>query len=236
MTARATEKAREQVIAEGISPLLMVGSADYPAGIAGLVASRLADEFYRPSVVVRVGSRTSSASCRSVPEFNIIQALNQCGDLFSQFGGHAQAAGFIIPTGKLPQLQQRLSEMATAQLADVDLRPRVDIDAEVALPDLAGDTFRLIQQLAPFGQANPAPIFLSRRVDVVDRRTMGNDNGHIRLTLGQGDTRWDAVGFGMGDSLADMASSLDIVYNLELDRWGGEERLRLNLLDFAPAD
>ncbi len=236
ITAGATEKAREQVIAEGVFPLLMVGGADYPAGIAGLVAGRLADEFYRPSVVVRVGSRTSSGSCRSVPEFNIIHALNRCSDLFSQFGGHAQAAGFILPTGNLPQLQKSLLEMATTQLAGVDLRPRVDIDAEVVLPDLTGDTFQAIQQLAPFGQGNPAPTFLSRRVDVVDRRTMGNDGGHLRLTLKQGDTLWDAVAFGMGGRLADITSSLDVVYNLEIDQWGGEERLRLNILDFAPPD
>ena len=231
ITASATEKACEQVIADGISPLLMVGGADYPAGIAGLVASRLSDEFYRPSVVVRIGNRTSSGSCRSIPEFNIILALNQCGHLFSQFGGHAQAAGFIMPTENMPELQQRLLQMATTQLADVDLRPRVDIDVTVSLPDLGDDAFQTMQQLAPFGQGNPAPVFLTRRVDVAECRTMGNDNGHLRLKLKQDGMLWDAVGFGMGAGSADIPSSLDIVYNLEIDRWGGEERLRLNLID-----
>ena len=235
ITTRATAKAREQVLAEGISPLLMVGDMDYPAGIAGLVASRLAEEFYRPAIVVRTGKLTSSGSCRSIPDFNIILALNQCSSLFSQFGGHAQAAGFILPTRNLPRLHQSLLEMATSQLAGVDLRPKLDIDAEVILPDLTGNTFQAMQQLAPFGQGNPAPAFLSRRVEVVDCRTMGSNGEHLRLKLKQGGTVWDGVGFGLGNYLTEASSPLDIVYNLEVDRWGGEERLRLNILDFAPA-
>jgi len=92
-----------------------------------------------------------------------------------------------------------------------------------------------IQQLAPFGQGNPAPIFLSRRVRVIDCHTMGNNGEHLRMKLKQGSTMWDGVGFRLGNYQAEISSPLDIVYNLEIDRWGGEERLRLNILDFAPA-
>ncbi len=234
ITTKAAEKAREQVLAEGISPLLMVGGIDYPAGIAGLVASRLAEEFYRPAIVIRTGKRISTGSCRSIPEFNIILALNQCSDLFSQFGGHAQAAGFVLPTRNLPRLHQSLSQIATTQLAGVDLRPKLDIDAEVRLSDLGGDTFPIIQKLAPFGQGNPAPTFLSRRVEVVDCQTMGGNGEHLRLKLRQGGTVWDGVGFRLGTYLTEASSPLDIVYNMEVDRWSGKERLRLNILDFVP--
>ena len=235
LTGKAVAQARERVFAEGVLPLLMVGDERYPAGIAGLVAGRLAEEFYRPAVVVGIGKRTSSGSCRSIPEFNIIEALNGCGDLFSQFGGHAQAAGFVIPTRSLPQLRERLLEMATGQLAGVDLRPRLDIDAEVALADLTGDSYQSIQRLAPFGQGNPLPTFLTRRVEVVDCRTMGSGGDHIRLKLRQGGIVWDAVGFGMGGEPPKVSAPLDVVYNLELDHWGGRATLRLNMLDFAPA-
>jgi single-stranded-DNA-specific exonuclease len=234
ITTKAAEKAREQVLAEGISPLLMVGGIDYPAGIAGLVASRLAEEFYRPAVVVRVGKITSTGSCRSIPDFNIIQALNKCGNLFTQFGGHAQAAGFVLPTRNLPRLHETLLEIANTELAGVDLRPKLDVDAEVLLTDLGGDTFMAMQQLAPFGQGNPVPTFLSRKVDVADLRTMGTNGEHLRLKVRQGGVFWDAVGFGLGSNLAEIASPLDIVYNLEIDHWGGAETLRLNIQDFAP--
>jgi len=235
LTTRVVAKAREQVLAQGISPLLIACDKDYPVGIAGLAASRLSEEFYRPAIVIRTGEQVSSGSCRSIPEFNIISALNQYSRLLAQFGGHSQAAGFTLPTRNLARLRQALLQLATTQLEGVDLRPRLDIDAEVTLPDLIGDTFQAIQQLAPFGRGNPLPTFLSRRVEVIDCHTMGSNGEHLRFKLQQGGTVWDGVAFGLGNYLAEVSSPLDIVYNLEVDRWGGEERLRLNILDFAPS-
>ena len=235
LTSKALNKAREQVVAEGISPLLVASDRDYPVGVAGLVASKLAEEFYRPSIVIRTGEFMSSGSCRSIPEFNIILALNQCRSLLSQFGGHSQAAGFILPTKNLARLKQHLSELAAANLAGVDLRPQLDIDAEARLPEISGNTFNLIQRLAPFGRGNPAPVFLTRGAEVVDCQTMGSKEEHLRLKLRQGGVIWDGVGFRMGSARAEISPHLDIVYSVEIDRWRGEERLRLNLLDFAPA-
>jgi single-stranded-DNA-specific exonuclease len=236
LTSAALTKAREQVLAQGISPLLIASDKDYLIGIAGLVASRLAEEFYRPAIVIKTGEKVSSGSCRSIPEFNIIAALNQCRHLLSQFGGHSQAAGFTLPTKNLVRLQESLMQLAIDQLAGADLRPRLDIDAELALPNLGGDTFQITQKLAPFGRGNPVPIFLSRQVDVIECRTMGNGGEHLRMKLRQGPTKWDGVGFGLGNYRVEVASPLDIVYNLEIDKWGGEERLRLNILDFAPTN
>jgi single-stranded-DNA-specific exonuclease len=235
LTTKALAKAREQVLAQGDSPLLLAGDRDYPGGIIGLVASRLSEEFYRPAIVIRIGDRWSSGSCRSIPEFNIILALTQCSSLFSHFGGHSQAAGFTLPTRNIPRLEQALLQLAATQLDGVDLRPTLDIDAEVMLSDLGGDTFPMMQKLAPFGRGNPAPTFLSRRVEVVSCHNMGNNGEHLRLKLKQDDIVWDGVGFRLGGYLTEASSPLDIVYNLEVDRWGGEERLRLNILDFAPA-
>jgi single-stranded-DNA-specific exonuclease len=233
ITSQATNRAREQVLTTGLTPLLVVGDVDYPAGVSGLVASRLVDEFYRPSVVIRSGKRVSTGSCRSIPEFNIIQALNECRDLFLEFGGHAGAAGFVMLSHNLSHLRARLLKLAEVQLAGVDLRPRIDIDAEVSLHDLAGDTYRVIQQMAPFGQGNPVPTFVSRRVRIVNCRTMGNNSEHLRLRLEQGGTNFDAVAFGFGGNIKEIASPLDIACNLELDQWGGRETLRLNIVDFA---
>jgi single-stranded-DNA-specific exonuclease len=234
LTQKALAKARKQVLAQEISTLLIASDKDYPVGIMGLVAGKLSEEFYRPAIVIRTGERISNGSCRSIPEFNIILALNQCSSLLAEFGGHSQAAGFTLPTKNLPRLQQALLHLATTELAGVELRPRLDIDAEVTLPDLTGKTFRAIQQLAPFGQGNPAPTFLSRGVEVINCSTIGSNGGHLRLKLKQGGTVWDGIAFGFGNYLAEVSSPLDIVYNLEIDRWRGEERLRLNILDFAP--
>jgi len=235
LTTKALAKAREQILAQGISPLLIATDKDYPVGIAGLVAGRLAEEFYRPTIIIRTSEQLSNGSCRSIPEFNIIHALNQCSSLFTQFGGHSQAAGFTLPTKNLSRLKQHLSQLATTQLEGVDLQPHLDIEAEVTLSELSGATFQIMQKLAPFGQGNPLPTFLSRRVEVIDCHTMGSNGEHLRLKLKQSGTVWDGVGFRLGNYLAKVISPLDIVYNLEIDRWGGEEKLRLNVLDFAPS-
>ncbi len=234
LTTRVLTKAREQISAQGISPLLIAIGKDYPIGIVGLVAGRITEEFYRPAIIVRTGEQLSSGSCRSIPEFNITSALQQCSRLLSHFGGHSQAAGFTLPTKNLARLQQELSQLATSQLEGLDLRPHLDIDVEAALPELTGDTFQTIQKLAPFGRGNPAPAFLSRRVEVVDCRTMGNSGEHLRLKLKQGSVLWDGVAFRSGDYRTEVVSPLDIVYNMEIDRWRGKETIRLNILDFAP--
>ena len=236
LTTDVLAKAREQVLAEGILPLLVVSGNDYPVGIAGLVASRLVEEFYRPAIVIKTGEQISGGSCRSIPEFNIILALSQYSTLFSHFGGHAQAAGFTLPTRNLARLKQALLQLATTQLAGVDLRPHLDIDLELTLLNLSGDTFKIIQQLAPFGCGNRPPTFLSRRVEVIDCHSMGSNGGHLSMKLKQGGTVWDGVGFGLGNYLAEVSPLIDIVYNLEADKWGGEERLRLNILDFSPGN
>jgi single-stranded-DNA-specific exonuclease len=236
LTTDVLAKAREQVLAEGVSPILVVSGNDYPLGIAGLVASRLVEEFYRPAIVIKKGELVSGGSCRSIPEFNIILALSQYSNLFSHFGGHAQAAGFTLPTRNLPRLKKELVQLAAAQLAGVDLRPHLDIDVELTLPDLSGDTFQFIQQLAPFGYGNRPPTFLSRGVEVIDCRCMGNNGGHLRLKLRQGGTIWDGVGFRLGSCLTEVSPFIDIVYNLEIDKWGGDEKLRVSVIDFSPVN
>jgi len=236
LTTKVVASARERILAEGISPILMVGDEDYPAGLIGLAAGRLTDEFYRPAVVIKLGKQLSTGSCRSITEFNILNALNQCHRLFSRFGGHPKAAGFTLPTRNLASLKQALLEMATTELAGVDLRPHLDIDAELRLTELGGDTFPAMQKLAPFGYGNPNPAFLSRRVEVTDCRTMGANGEHLRLKLRQDGIVWDGVAFQAGGYRKEVASPLDIVYNLEVDQWGGERRLRLNLLDFAASE
>jgi single-stranded-DNA-specific exonuclease len=234
LTNTTLVRAREQVIAQGLPPLLITADKEYPMGIAGLVASRLTEEFYRPAIVIHTADTISHASCRSIPEFDIIAALSKFSRYFTRYGGHAQAAGFTMPTKNLPQLEKELSAMAAEQLSLVELRPHLDIDAVVALQDLAGDTYQTTQLLAPFGNGNPVPMFLSQGVEMLERRTMGNGNEHLRMKLRQGGTVWDGVAFRLGNHQAELAPRIDIVYNLEVDCWHGEERLRLNILDFAP--
>ena len=124
--------------------------------------------------------------------------------------------------------------LAFEKLEGLDLRPHVDIDVEVPLSIFRGDTFEKIQQLAPFGMGNPLPTFLSRRVEINELRHIGSKNDHLKLKVKQDGITWDAIGFGLGGYCEEISTYLDIVYNLDIDRWNGEERLRLSLLDFHP--
>ena len=237
LTNELVSKAREDVIADGVDlPLLMTCGEDYAPGIVGLVAGRLSQEFYRPVVVLKLGQESSRGSGRSISEFNLMDALEDCSDLLSEYGGHASAAGFSLPTRNLEQFQQRLLGLAKDKLAGLDLRPRIDIDAEVPLSIFAEGIFEKTQQLAPFGRGNPLPVFVSRGIGVIDQRNVGSNGEHLKLKLGEKGTVWDAIGFGLGNLGDEITSCIDIVYSLNIDRWNGRQKLQINLLDFAPAD
>jgi len=235
LTRELLERARERIIATGIDlPLLMTGEEDYSTGVMGLVAGRLTEEFYRPVIIFKFGTDTCRGSGRSIPEFDLMAALKDCRDLLSNFGGHTKAAGFTVPTTNLPQLQKRLLNLAQTQLAGLDLRPHIDIDAEVPLAAFAGETFKEIQRLAPFGSGNPLPAFVSRHVEIINQRPIGSQGEHLGLKLKQEGIAWDAIGFRFGNRAQEITTYLDIAYNLDIDRWNGEQRLRLKLLDFDP--
>ena len=253
-TATAMELATNLLAGEDPqSPLIFVGHEDIPSGIAGLVAGRLAEERYRPAVVYErsaLGGETSRASCRSIPEFDITAALRGCSELLERFGGHRAAAGFTARNEKLAQLKEDLQRQAEESLAGVDMDPPIDIDAALALSALRGPEIRLHSQMAPFGQGNPEPTFLSRGVEVVDCRAVGSDGQHLRLKLRDANpdshrgATWPAIAFGLSAQAGDVREGrrLDIVYSLTADRTQTGARrgsasggLELRVKDLAPA-
>ena len=236
LTTKFVARAREQVLSGPLCPLILIEDSECPPGILGLVAGRLTDEFYRPSIVIRREDGMATASCRSIPGFNITEAIDRCGHLLSHYGGHAQAAGFSLKSADLPALSSLITEITAKDMALVDLQPVLTIDAEARLHELGGGLFQILNQLAPFGEANRPPLFVSRCVSVMDYRTMGGNNEHMKLRLTQGGSNWEAVAFRRAEELKKIfPSPIDVVYNLELDRFNGRETLRLNVVDFAPS-
>ncbi|MEE8373491.1 MAG: single-stranded-DNA-specific exonuclease RecJ [Dehalococcoidia bacterium] len=234
LTSEAFENAREKLAGEaGELPLLIVGDSGYQPGVVGVVAGRLVDEFYRPAIVIHLDEGTARGSARSIPDFDIIAALTECRDLLTRFGGHSQAAGFIMPDSDVDKLRERLQKIAARELADVDLRPALSVDTVVPLSALRGQTYKMIGRLEPYGQANQIPCFLSKKVQVVSSRAVGANGDHLKLKVRDGNVVWDAIAFDLGHR--ELASHLDIVYNLETETWTGRELLRLNIRDFSPA-
>jgi len=235
LTSEVLSRAREKMAAKLHLPVLIESDESYSVGVIGLVAGKLANEFYKPAIIITLGPELCQGSCRSIAEFNIASALAECHDLLTAFGGHPLAAGFTVARQNLAQLEQRLTSLAMDQLGHLELHPELAIDAELPLSIIAGDTFNLIQKLSPFGRGNRQPTFLTRGVEVIECRNFGNQGEWLRLKLKQGNVTWQAVDFESRRKREEIPSRLDIVYNLEKSRWNGEEVLRLNLLDFAPA-
>ena len=162
LTEKGVTEAREQVehriSSQGLPSIIIVSSPEWIPGILGLMAGKLVDHYGRPAVAIALQGETSRGSARSgVLEFNIVDALRESADLFIQYGGHPQAAGFTISNTSLPDLVRRLTASADGRLPRVDLRPKITIDCEVSPAILTGDALAFIQALAPFGQGNPPP-------------------------------------------------------------------------------
>ena len=202
------------------------------AGIAGLVAGRLAETYHRPAVAISVDDQYAVGSGRSVPEFDIFEAFSQCQDLFVRFGGHSQAAGFTVEVAKLPQLEERLVASAAGFEVSGDLRPILAIDAEVDFLELGGEFPAWVATLEPFGASNRQPVFLTRRAQVLEVRRIGKTGQHLNLRLGQGDHQWTALAFNQEARWIDGTQDVDFVYTLIKDHWQGVERLNLKVLDF----
>jgi single-stranded-DNA-specific exonuclease len=232
-TTSTLETARIQVSEQKDEPVLYAAGADYHEGVLGLVAQRLCEEFYRPVVVTKMGKELSVSSARSVVEFDITVALDQCASLLKRHGGHAKAAGFTATNENLRLVRSKLSRIAAEELAGRELRPTLDIDAELPLNELTPEHFSLFQQLEPLGAGNPEPLLFSRNVEVRSKRVAGDK--HLKLTLKDGRFVWDAIGFYIGDRLNEVGPLLDVVYTPQLHSFRSEEELQLRVEDFRPS-
>lgn len=221
----------EELVGAADDPLIMVGSERMHAGIVGIVAARLAEQHHRPAIVYEYGPETSRASARTIPAFDIIGAIRKEASLLVKHGGHRAAAGFTIANGNITEFRERLINTAAELLDDADLRPSIEIDAEIDLADLRGLEIKGLTRFEPCGEGNPRPVLLSRRVQVREWRPVGATGDHLKLRLKQGAATWPAIAFRRGQDLE--CSEVDVVYTLARD-WRGNG-VELEVLDLAPS-
>lgn len=214
------------------TPLIFAADSSFLPGIVGLVAGRLAEEHYRPAVVVEQGEQGESrGSCRSIPEFNIINALDKCADLLVRHGGHAQAAGFTIRNENLFALRDHLFEMAWESLRGEELRPSLEIDAEVSFDWLNLSLAEELERLEPTGHQNPQPLFVTYNVPVLDSRTVGRENAHLKLRLGEPGFWLDGIAFRQSHWQEALPRRIDVVYHFEVNEWNGRRQPQMNIKD-----
>jgi single-stranded-DNA-specific exonuclease len=216
--------------------LLFAAHENFNPGVVGLAASRLAETHYRPAIVAFRGPEETRGSCRSIPEFHITNALDQCKDLMVRHGGHAAAAGFTVKNENLEELVSRLKELARTELEQKDLRPTLTADAEVPLKEMRPEVAKYLAYLEPTGYGNPEPTFASKGVKVRYARTVGAEGKHLKLTLeDESGYTHDAIGFRLGEMQPLLNGRADILFTYEVNEYNGRTNYQLNLKDIRPA-
>jgi single-stranded-DNA-specific exonuclease len=229
-------KAEQIALAEDPEALLLFACDEgFNPGVVGLAASRLTESYYRPAIVAFRGEQYTRASCRSISEFHITEALDLCADLLEHHGGHAAAAGFTVRNENLSLLLERLQSIASQQLAHLDLRPVLKADAEVPLSHLHPDLLPYLDALQPTGYGNSQAYFISRDIHVKNSRTVGRENNHLKLTVTDGWITFDAIGFNLGHWQGSMPARVDLLYAFERNEYNGRVSLQLKLRDLKPS-
>ncbi|MDH3943082.1 MAG: single-stranded-DNA-specific exonuclease RecJ [Anaerolineae bacterium] len=236
VTGTMVETSEELALKEGRDqPLLYAAHPDFNLGVVGLAASRLVERFYRPSIIAHQGEQVTRASCRSIPEFHITDALDECADLLEHHGGHAAAAGFTVRNENAGALVEQLNAIAERQLGDKDLQPVLNAEAEVPLKDLGAHLLEQLDWLEPTGYGNPEALFVSRDLKVSQSRAVGQESSHLKLSVTDGWVTYDAIAFRQGHWHEKLPPRIDLLYSFELNEFNGRRTLQLNVKDLHPS-
>lgn len=232
------EEARLDVVnqGDGADKVIVVAGEGWHPGVIGIVASRLVEEFYKPTMVISVHDGIGKGSCRSIENCNIYEALKSAEDLLLQFGGHHQAAGFSIDEANIPALRERLTQYCKEHLTDEDYVPIVDIDATMTADDVNIELIDQIGTLEPYGMGNSTPIFALPDVTVRDVYLMGHQKNHCKIILdGPGDTALDAIAW-QGEAYHSEiypGESVRVAFSLQKNEWQGRVTPQLIIQDIS---
>ncbi|MEK7573088.1 MAG: single-stranded-DNA-specific exonuclease RecJ [Patescibacteria group bacterium] len=236
ITIESFGHAKTKVRKEGkLGNIIITGDPSYQPGVIGLIASRLVEEFYRPSIVFSIGEKFSKASARSIAGFNIIEFIRKASDLLVDAGGHPMAAGFTIETSKMKQLKQKLEKLAENLITLEMLERTMRIDAEILLEDVNSSFYDELLKLSPVGVKNPQPVFLTKNLLVSEMRLVGIDKRHVAFKLISFENKsMDAIAFNLSEKANDIriGDRIDVVYAIDKETWRGVARFKLKLRDF----
>jgi single-stranded-DNA-specific exonuclease len=222
----------------GAHSILVVAGDGWHRGVIGIVASKLVEAFHRPAIVLSVEDGVAHGSCRSIPGFNILDALERCAHLLVRFGGHTQAAGLALEADRIRELRAAVNAVADETLGPEDLMPRLRIDADLAFRGITGGVAAGIASLAPFGAGNPRPVFAARRVEIIDGPRKLKER-HLKMSLKQDGRIFRAVAWRAAERheyLTDHRAALDVAFSLEQNQYNGETYVELTLADLKSSE
>ncbi len=225
----------KDLVPKKLKKLLFISHESYNPGVIGLVAGRLVEEYWRPAIVLAIGAEFAKASARSIPGFNIVEAIRTCSDLLVDVGGHPMAAGFTVETKNIEALKKRLEALAEKELDEEKLTRTLHIDAEIPLDLATQQLWLLMQSMTPFGFGNYEPVFATKQVRVTDIRIIGATRKHLKLKVRPLDSQdsWDAVAFNMAEAYGKLTTEahVDVAYAIDMNEWNGKRTLQLKVKD-----
>ena len=221
----------------GAHAILVVWGAGWHRGVIGIVASKLVDLFHRPAIVLAVEGDLAHGSGRSIPGFDLLAALDHCGELFTKYGGHRHAAGVTIESGRLAELRRRLTAFADERLGPEQLMPRLRVDGRVPLAAITPRTMAGLRAMEPFGAGNPRPVFHSGTLELADAPRVLKSR-HLAMRVRQQGRVFRAVAWRMADRedfVRRHGAALDVAFHLTENAWRGERTVELSVADIRPA-
>lgn len=235
-TSQAVQLAERIIFDQEPSPdLLMAAHPDFHQGVVGIAAGRLANKYHRPAIIGKRGQVTTTASCRSISGFDIHGALEECGELLLDYGGHPQAAGFTINNSHLREFKSRLGQLVTSALPAGAGDPVLSIDAVVELAQLNWDLFEHFELMEPSGERNPPPLLLARNIRLLGIKKVGRDRDHLKCRLSDGNHDLPGIGFRLA-SLADTYQPpVDVLFHFEKNVFRGKTTLQAHIRDLKPS-
>ncbi|NOT43023.1 MAG: single-stranded-DNA-specific exonuclease RecJ [Acidobacteria bacterium] len=235
--AEIVARARKAIEADpdiGARSVLVVCGEGWHRGVIGIVASKLVDAFHRPAIVLSIDGEVAHGSCRSIPTFDMLAALESCGGLMTRFGGHRQAAGLTIEAGRIRELRQAVNVWADRLIQPDDLRPRLWLDGPLQLPSIGAHVMTELSTLAPFGAGNPSPVFHASGVEVVDGPRVLKER-HLKMSFRQEGRVLRGIAWRAAEREAFVTQhrrAIDVAFSVEQDSWNGEQYLQLSVADF----
>ena len=204
-------------------------------GVIGIVASRIIEQHYKPTIVFTRSGEKLAGSARSVKGFNVYEAIDACSDYMLQFGGHKYAAGLTLTEKQYPLFKAAFEQEVSKRIKPEQLTPAITIAGEISFADITPKFFRILKQMEPFGPENMTPVFLSTQVQVNDFRIVGAD--HLKMSLSQGhEFVFDAIAFNRAaDAQVLKQGLIDVVYTLDENEWNGKKTIQLMVRDFCVA-
>ncbi|MGB0788728.1 MAG: single-stranded-DNA-specific exonuclease RecJ [Marinirhabdus sp.] len=234
---RTTEEALSQIAEnkEESRATTVVYNKNWHKGVIGIVASRLTETYYRPTLVFTKSGKKLTASARSVKGFDVYSALESCAEHIQEFGGHKYAAGLTVLEKDFQDFKQKFENVVQKTIAPEQLNPEITIDTKIDLPDITPKFYRILKQFAPFGPGNMAPVFMTQHLkDTGQGKCVGKDKKHLRVVVKQGNSAaFTGIGFGMGDKhgIACGKKHFKAAYTLMENEWNGNRTLQLGIKD-----